>query len=111
MASGFESLEVWKECRILRKQISVLVKTFPTEEKYRLVDQLIRASRSSTANIAEGHGRYNYQDNTKFCRNSRGSVSEVLDHCICAFDEGYIVERQLSEFRLQVEKCLRLING
>jgi hypothetical protein len=41
MASGFESLEVWKECRILRKQISVLVKTFPTEEKYWLVDQLI----------------------------------------------------------------------
>ena len=111
MASGFESLEVWKECRILRKQISVLVKTFPTEEKYRLVDQLIRASRSSTANIAEGHGRYNYQDNTKFCRNSRGSVSEVLDHCICALDEGYITEEQLSEFRLQVEKCLRLING
>ncbi len=104
-------MEVWKECRVLRKQISGLVKTFPIEEKYRLVDQLIRASRFITANIAEGHGRFNFQDNTKFCRNSRGSVSEVLDHQICAYDENYIDAVQLNEYRLQVEKCLKLING
>ncbi len=111
MASGFESMEVWKECRFLRMHISVLVKTFPVEEKYRLVDQLIRASRSITANIAEEHGRFNFQNNSKFCRNSRGSVSEVLDHRICAYDENYISEEQLNEFRLQIDKCLRLMNG
>ena len=108
MATNFESLDVWKECRLFRKQISSTVKTFPIEEKYRLSDQLIRASRSVTANIAEGHGRYYFQENTQFYRQSRGSLTEILDHLISAFDENYISVIQLDEFRGQYEKCLKL---
>lgn len=63
---GFEDLEVWKKCRQLRIDISELLKVFPDAEKYRLIDQLKRASRSITANIAEGHGKYHYLDNIKF---------------------------------------------
>ena len=111
MATNFESLDVWKECRLFRKQISGTIKTFPIEEKYRLSDQLIRASRSVTANIAEGHGRYHFQENTQFCRQSRGSLTEILDHLICAFVENYISQIQLDEFRGQYEKCLKLLNG
>ena len=111
MANNFESLEVWKECRLFRIQISSTVKTFPSEEKYRLADQLIRASRSVTANIAEGHGRYHFQENSHFCRQGRGSLTETLDHLICAHDEKYISEIQLREIRVQYEKCLKLLNG
>ena len=68
MINNFEELEVWKECRNLRIQVSIVVKTFPVEEKYRMIDQLIRASRSITANIAEGHGRFHYLENIQFCR-------------------------------------------
>jgi len=46
MINNFEDLEVWKECRNLRKQVSTVLKTFPSGEKYRMIDQLIRASRS-----------------------------------------------------------------
>ncbi len=111
MASNFEDLEVWKQGRDLRKEISVLSKKFPIEEKYKLTDQIIRASRSVTANIAEGHGRFHYQENTQFCRHSRGSLSEVLDHLICAFDENYITENELKSFRNKVETCMKLLNG
>lgn len=90
MANSFEDLEVSKECRKFRKSISILAKTFPIEEKYRLIDQIIRSSRSVTANIAEGDGRFHYQENTQFCRDARGSLKETLDHLICAFDEEYI---------------------
>ena len=62
----FESLEVWQKCRNFRKSISIVLTLFPIEEKYRLVDQLKRASRSVTANIAEGYGRFHYLDNIKF---------------------------------------------
>ena len=111
MANNYESLDVWQECQLFRNQISSTVKTFPIEEKYRLSDQLIRASRSVTANIAEGHGRYHFQENTQFCRQGRGSLTEILDHLICAFDENYISDNQLSEFRVLYEKWLKLLNG
>ena len=61
--STFEDLAVWQQCRELRKEVSNLVKGFPKNEQFRLVDQMIRAVRSTTANIAEGYGRYHYQEN------------------------------------------------
>lgn len=56
--SSFEDLEIWKRTRELRKKISILLKSFPAEEKYSLIDQIIRSSRSCTANIAEGYGSF-----------------------------------------------------
>ena len=111
MINNFEDLETWKECRKLRILISKTTKSFPPEEKYRLVDQLIRASRSITANIAEGHGRFHYQENIQFCRQARGSLTETLDHFICAFDEQYIILEELNNFRVQYDHCLKLLNG
>jgi len=83
----FEDLEVWKKSREIRNDITKLTIKFPKEEKYQLTDQLIRASRSVTANIAEGFGRYHYQENIQFRRQSRGSLFELIDHLIGAFDE------------------------
>lgn len=61
---NFTDLEVYKECRQLRISISNLIKTnFPLEEKYKLSDQIIRSSRSVTACIVEGFGRFYYKEN------------------------------------------------
>jgi len=49
-----------------------------------------RASRSVNHNIAEGYGRFPFQENIQFCRIARGSLFETLDHGIIALDEGYI---------------------
>jgi len=108
---SFEELDVWKACREFRKSISTLCKSLPPEEKYRLVDQLIRSSRSITANIAEGHGIHHYQKNIQFCRQAKGSLTETFDHLIVAYDECYINEAQLSEFRNSYEKSKGLLNG
>ncbi len=107
----FEELEVWKEARQLRIDVRKLVGGFPAEEKYRLIDQLLRASRSVTANIAEGNGRFHYRENIRFCRQARGSLNEILDHLICAQDEKYITEEQIKTFRAQIARCLKLLNG
>ena len=108
---SFEDLEVWKATREFRIDISKIAKTFPSEEKYKLIDQIIRASRSITANIAEGHGRFHFQENIQYCRQARGSLYEVLEHCICSNDENYISEEQLNKIRSQFDKCLKLLNG
>ncbi len=54
----FTKLEVYKVARQFRKDVSSTVKKyFPSSEKYLLTSQILDASRSITANIAEGHGR------------------------------------------------------
>ena len=80
MSSGyqnFEQLEVWKKAQ-LKKDIYELVKTFPAEEKFRLVDQLIRSSRFVNAQIAEGHGRRTSPDRLRFCIYGREISLEVV---------------------------------
>lgn len=108
---NFTELEVWKKSRVFRNQIFQLVKSFPTEEKYSLTSQIVRSSRSITANIAEGHGRYHLRENMQFCRTSRGSLSETLDHLICARDCGYVSESDFENLKLHSEEILRLLNG
>ena len=58
----FYDLEAWKLARELKKDVSKITKKFPVEEKYSLVSQIIRSSRSITANISEGYGRNNYKE-------------------------------------------------
>ncbi len=109
--STFEDLEIWRLARNFRKGISAMVKTFPVDEKYRLTDQLIRASRSVTANIAEGYGRFHYQENIQFCRQSRSSLFEIVDHLTVALDQGYITDDAFQIMREDVFAIVRKVNG
>lgn len=76
-----------------------------------MTDQIIRSSRSVGNNISEGHGRFHYQDNIRFCIMARGSLSETLDHLIIALDEKIIDEDVLLSFQTEYESCLKLLNG
>jgi four helix bundle protein len=108
---SLEDLEAWKQTRELRKNISILTKSFPQEEKYRLTDQIIRSSRSSVANIAEGYGRFHFQENIQYCRLSRGSLYETLEHIYFALDEKYIDEETFIKIKEQITNCTKIING
>src|SRR5438552_11698843 len=108
----FEDLECWKQCRMLRLFVArQVVPALPRDERYRLGDQLLRAARATTANIAEGYGRFHYLDNAKFCSNSRGSCWEVLDHLITADDEGLTSSEFLPQGRELVVRAVKLLNG
>jgi len=108
---SFEDLECWKACVSVRKFISILIKKFPDSEKYDLVSNMKRASRSKTRNIAEGYGRYHFKENIQFCRQSRGSLFELLDDLITSRDDGYITQEEYSDGRKYIESALRLLNG
>ena len=109
--ASFTELETWKQARKIRNMASQLAKSFPPEEKYRLCDQLIRCSRSIGNNIAEGHGRFHYQDNVRFCVMARGSLSETLDQMIIAKDENFITDDIFNSFQTEYLHCLKLLNG
>jgi four helix bundle protein len=107
----FEDLKVWQIAHKISVDIFELTKNFPSEEKYRLKDQMLRSSRSISDNIAEGYGRFHYQENIQYCRQSRGSAYELINQLITAFDCRYITEEELSNRKLLVSECVKLING
>lgn len=108
---SFEELECWKAGRELRGYVSKLAKQFPPDERYALVSQIKRAARSVTNNIAEGYGRFHFQENIQFCRQGRGSLYETLDHLLIAKEEEYIDETGLQSGRHLIEKTAIILNG
>ncbi len=108
---SFEDLECWKACREVRLFIQSLIKNFPEEEKFALTDGMRRASYSITENIAEGYGRYHFQENIQFCRQSRGSLYEIKDQLISAHDNNYISEEDQAKGQKLIMIALALLNG
>ena len=107
----FTDLVAWKLGRELRKAVYEVTRTFPAEEKYVLVPQLRRAAISVTANLAEGFGRYSYQEHVQFCRHSRGSAMEVRDHLIAALDAGYLTQERWEELDGLARRVIQVLNG
>ncbi len=107
----FTDLNVWKVSRAFKLQIYELVKLFPPEEKYGLTSQLVRSARSVCSNISEGHGRFTYKDQLHFCIQSRGSLSESLNHLIDAYDCKYIDSDTLKKLEEAVTNVEKLLNG
>ncbi len=111
MARSFEELEIYKKSRALRKEVFELTKAFPKEELYKLTDQIIRSTRKCPANIAEGHGRFHFQENIQFCRIARGSLTETIEHLNCALDCNYISLEKYLYLKTEIETILKMING
>lgn len=107
----FEDLEVWKLTRKLRNDIYEVSKYFPKEEKYCLTSQTRDASVSVTANLAEGYGRFHFQENIQFCRISRGSLYETIDHLITAYDQQYLDDTRFYELKNEAYRCVKVLNS
>lgn len=67
--------------------------------------------KSIGANIAEGHGRFYYGDNIRFCYNARGSLAETIDHLNDAHDLDYIGLDLYNSARQLADATYRLLNG
>ncbi len=108
---SFENVKAWQLTRNFRKSIYNISKNFPKEELYCLTSQIRRAVLSIGANIAEGYGRYNFQENIQFCRIARGSLNEVLDHLYLALDNGYISNEIFTDLYSEGRNIELALNG
>jgi len=107
----FTDIESWKIAREARKKFYELLQHLPDKERYVLEPQIRRACISATANIAEGFGRFHYQENIQFCRQSRGSMYELQDHLITCLDEKYVEESRYNELFSLLENGIKALNG
>jgi len=105
----WKDLEVWQLAHTLVIKIYEISKSFPSEERYRIVDQLCRAAVSVPTNIAEGQGRYTLKEYIRFLVISRGSVEEVKYLLLLSKDLNYIdhaIYNELSEEYTRVNMML-----
>ena len=112
---GFEGLKVWQKAHALmldihKRLISVILKV-SKDERFDLVAQIRSSSKSVPANIAEGHGRFYYGDNVRFCYNARGSLDETISHLRAAIDLEYCSRDLYENLRAQADETRRMLNG
>lgn len=110
--SGLEKVDVWCKARDFAGRVNrEILPLLPPEEKWSLTQQLRRSSQSIPANIAEGHGRFYFQDNVRFCYIARGSLEETLSHVVYAHRVNYISDAIYNSLVVDGENLNRLING
>ena len=100
---GLETLEAWKRAKDFAVKVcKEILPLLPAEERWSLSQQIRRAVQSVPANIAEGHGRFYFQETIRFCYIARGSLSETYTHLVVAYELGYIPQKIYADLRKQV---------
>jgi four helix bundle protein len=97
--------------REFRKKVYRLIALLPPSERYCLAPQMRRAALSVSNNIAEGHGRWHYQENMQFCRIARGSVEETIDDLNTCLDEKYGNREFVLEIKSDAATLIQRLNG
>lgn len=108
---GFEDLECYKLALHVVTDIQEMVKRLPPEEKFDLTAQIRRSSKSVTANIAEGYGRYHYLDSLYKYSIARGELNETLSHIINANVLGYIDHAMFESLYSLIRETEQTLNG
>jgi four helix bundle protein len=109
---NLDKLEVWMRAKDFALAVyKEIVPHLPTDEKWNLTQQLKRAAQSIPANIAEGHRRYHFLDNVRFCYIARGSLTEVQSHMALARDLGYLSDEIYNRMTTHAESIGKQLNN
>ena len=114
----FRKYDVWKNAIEITTIVYQLTKSFPSEEKYGLANQIQRASVSIASNIAEGSSRSSEADFSRFLEISLGSAFEVETQILIAMNLRYITKgnhdvlhNKLNIVQKQLNQLISMVRG
>lgn len=106
MIKSFNDLEVYQLSYSIAIDIFTLSRSFPKEERYSLTDQMVRASRSIAANVAEGWGKRIYENDFKrHLVYAMGSLEETKVWLRFSIDCKYIGEEAFEQLERRLREC------
>jgi|ERR1700686_2634549 len=108
---SYKKLEVWTCSMETVKQVYILTKAYPSEERYGLISQTRRAAISIPSNIAEGLGRNHKKDSLQFLYISRGSAYELETLLSVALMIDIINQNSYNGLNKILESNIKLITG
>jgi four helix bundle protein len=83
-------LKVWQKSIDLVEQCYRASSILPADERFGLVAQIRRAATSVPANIAEGFGRWNSREFSRFLAIATGSLRELETHLVISCRLGFL---------------------
>lgn len=108
----YKDLIVWQKAIELVKEIYKICKQLPAEEKFILIPQMIRASISIAANIAEGWARNHKIEFIRFLNISFGSATELETHLVVSKSQYVNIDYSKAEgLVVEVQKMLSKLIG
>ena len=108
---NFKELEVWKESRVLTKDIYLLTNFLPQDEKFGLISQIRRCFISIASNIAEGAAKDSQKDFLRYLQISLGSSFELESHLILCVDLELISKTQMENHLENIERIQKRISS
>jgi four helix bundle protein len=109
---GLETLQIWqRSLEFARLVCKDILPKFPPQEKWALVEQTRRSVQSIPANIAEGYGRYYFQESVRFCYIARGSLEETFSHLVLAYKLEYLPDETYKSLVAEIQELNRMVNG
>ncbi len=105
----FEDMEVWKESRKLTRAIRQICKRDRARRDFAFVDQITRAVRSISNNIAEGSDAMTIPEFIQFLGYAKRSAAEVRSHLFDALDEQYLQQKEFEDIVDQTKKVASMI--
>lgn len=92
--NDFTKMSVWQLAFDLLLRVYKITKTFPTDERFGLVSDMRRSANSVAHNIAEGFGRFEQKDESRFYKISRGSAFELISQILVCTALSYIEKEE-----------------
>jgi len=108
---NFKELKVWQLGIKISKQIFLVTRNFPLEERYALTSQLNRCAISIPSNIAEGCGRKSDKEFNQFLSISLGSAFELETQIILAVEFGHLNKEIFNDLITQINEIQKMIGG
>ena len=107
----FKNLKVWHRAVDLTLEVYRVIKGFPKEERFVMVDQLRRSVNSVYACIAEGCRSGTDGELIYYLGKSRGSCGETEAHLIVSGKLGYIGDDEVKRLSGECDEICRMISG
>ena len=108
---NFEKLEAWQKAIDFADLIYQETRTFTSEERFGLTNQLRREAVSISSNIAEGSSRSSKTDFARFTEIAAGSVFEAVSQAFIARRQSFFSEDQFRNIYTDAEELSRMLSG
>jgi len=109
--TSFENLEVYQLAERLSDLIWEIVLGWDHFAKNTVGEQMVDASDSICANIAEGCGRFNYRDNSRFIKIARGSLYETKNWLRRAYKRKLLNDSQIERLKPILDELMPKLNA